>query len=87
MITRLRAKRILWGLLFFLVSAAAGVAYVFAERYLAAANAVEQALAVQSTIDGTLSLFQDAETGQRGFVLTGDDEFLEPYDGARSKLR
>src|SRR5580692_3994716 len=26
-----------------------------------------------------LSLMKDAETGQRGFVITGDDAYLEPY--------
>src|ERR1700730_18004448 len=26
-----------------------------------------------------LSLLKDAETGQRGYVITGDDTFLEPY--------
>jgi methyl-accepting chemotaxis protein len=26
-----------------------------------------------------LSLLKDAETGQRGYVITGDDAFLEPY--------
>ena len=26
-----------------------------------------------------LSLLKDAETGQRGFVITGDESFLEPY--------
>ena len=25
------------------------------------------------------SLLQDAETGQRGYVITGDEGFLEPY--------
>ncbi len=41
-----------------------------------------------------LSDLQDAETGQRGFLLTGDEAFLEPYlavrdtlDGTRSELR
>src|SRR4051812_16849489 len=29
-----------------------------------------------------LSLHQDIETGQRGFVITGDERFLEPYFGA-----
>ncbi len=31
---------------------------------------------------GTLSLLKDAETGQRGFVITGDDAFLDPYTRA-----
>lgn len=29
-----------------------------------------------------LSLMKDAETGQRGFVITGDDAYLEPYQAA-----
>jgi methyl-accepting chemotaxis protein len=29
-----------------------------------------------------LSLMKDAETGQRGFLLTGDDAYLEPYQAA-----
>src|SRR5580692_5864908 len=30
----------------------------------------------------TFSLLKDAETGQRGFVITGDESFLEPYQHA-----
>jgi signal transduction histidine kinase len=37
-------------------------------------------------ISNVLSLLQDAETGQRGFLLTGDRRYLEPYDAARSRL-
>lgn len=33
-----------------------------------------------------LSLHQDLETGQRGFVLTGDPSFLEPFRNARARL-
>ena len=29
-----------------------------------------------------VSLLKDAETGQRGFVITGDDAYLEPYQHA-----
>ena len=41
-----------------------------------------------------LSLLKDAETGQRGFVITGDEAFLQPYleanagiDGVKNELR
>jgi PAS domain S-box-containing protein len=34
-----------------------------------------------------LSLMQDAETGQRGFVITGRENFLEPYAAAMSDLQ
>jgi PAS domain S-box-containing protein len=33
-----------------------------------------------------MSTLQDAETGQRGFVLTGRPDYLGPYDQARLKL-
>lgn len=33
-----------------------------------------------------LALLTDVETGQRGFALTGDERFLEPYDRARPRL-
>jgi methyl-accepting chemotaxis protein WspA len=36
--------------------------------------------------DKTLSLLLDAETGQRGFVITGIDRFLAPYTQALSEL-
>ncbi|WP_169727991.1 sensor histidine kinase [Adhaeribacter aquaticus] len=33
-------------------------------------------------LENILSLLKDAETGQRGFLLTNDEEFLEPYIGS-----
>lgn len=33
-------------------------------------------------LEGLLSTAQDAETGQRGFLLTGDDAYLDPYNAA-----
>jgi CHASE3 domain sensor protein len=39
-----------------------------------------------SQVDSTLSLMKDAETGQRGYLLTGREEFLEPYQEALEQL-
>ncbi len=33
-------------------------------------------------LEETVSILKDAETGQRGFLLTGQEEFLQPYNGA-----
>ncbi|WP_035056148.1 methyl-accepting chemotaxis protein [Andreprevotia chitinilytica] len=33
-----------------------------------------------------LSALQDAETGQRGYLITGEDRYLEPYNSAGPKL-
>lgn len=37
-------------------------------------------------LDQTLSSVQDAETGQRGFLLTNDERYLEPYTAALREL-
>lgn len=82
----LQVRRLVWGLLFLVVSAAGCFSYFSGVRYLATMRAVEEVLAVQSDIDGSLSLYKDAETGQRGFILTGDEQFMEPYDAARAGI-
>ena len=33
-----------------------------------------------------MSLLQDMETGQRGYIITGDSDFLEPYNKAKFSL-
>jgi CHASE3 domain sensor protein len=37
---------------------------------------------VMTQIKETLSLLKDAETGQRGYLITGDQRYLEPYESA-----
>lgn len=38
------------------------------------------------TLNETLSVVKDAETGQRGYLLTGDSRFLEPYSDSKRKI-
>lgn len=47
---------------------------------------VDRSYETRSQIQQVFSLLQDAETGQRGYVITGDDRFLEPYDRATDQL-
>ena len=44
------------------------------------------ALHVEVTLHATLALIIDAETGQRGYLLTGNSEYLTPYNNALPKL-
>jgi len=46
----------------------------------------DQVTAVQLASERLLSSLKDAETGQRGFLLTGDPAYLEPYEAARTRL-
>ncbi|MDB5705004.1 MAG: histidine kinase [Sphingomonas bacterium] len=47
-----------------------------------ASASVRHTLEVENRVRGVLSRLQDAETGQRGYLLTGRAEFLDPYDSA-----
>lgn len=38
------------------------------------------------SLSSTLTLMKDAETGQRGYILTGDRTYLEPYLAARNDI-
>ncbi|MBN9219326.1 MAG: CHASE3 domain-containing protein [Mesorhizobium sp.] len=43
---------------------------------------VEHSMSALAAMDQVLSLLQDAETGQRGYIVTGDDAYLAPYRAA-----
>jgi diguanylate cyclase (GGDEF)-like protein len=49
-------------------------------------QASSQELLREHWLEEVLTLLRDAETGQRGFVITGSDAFLEPYDKAQRLL-
>ena len=80
---RLEMKTIAAGLLFVLgLVAIAG--YVVAERRLAASVAAENARIVSAT--RLLSALKDVETGERGFIVTGEENYLQPYIAGLAKL-
>ena len=47
---------------------------------------VQHTFVVRADADEALSLLKDAETGQRGFVITGAPKYLDPYDAALKTL-
>jgi signal transduction histidine kinase len=51
-----------------------------------ASEAVAHTHAVKTALERLLSILVDAETGQRGFIITGAEKYLEPYDRARAGL-
>jgi signal transduction histidine kinase len=68
-----------------LVAAMAGLALLF-DRQTNDAAAVQHTLTVQGHLTRVLSLLQDAETGQRGYLLTGNTAYLEPFTSATSDI-
>jgi signal transduction histidine kinase/CheY-like chemotaxis protein/CHASE3 domain sensor protein/HAMP domain-containing protein len=57
--------------------------YVSITNLLKSAELVNHTNEVIQDLEGIISYMKDAETGQRGFLLTKDDNFLEPYRGKR----
>lgn len=41
---------------------------------------------VRGGLNALLVTLDDAETGQRGYLLTGDQAYLQPYDNARTRV-
>ena len=71
-------------LLFFLVSG--GVAYWNTRILNRNSEQVAHTHEVITSLAEMLSLVKDAETGQRGYLLTGTETYLEPYNSAVSRL-
>jgi PAS domain S-box-containing protein len=63
-----------------LILAAAGWQSARSLRAVAASDQwVTHSQNVILELDGLISALKDEETGQRGYLLTGEDEYLEPY--------
>ncbi|WP_148597526.1 PAS domain S-box protein [Aquisphaera giovannonii] len=52
----------------------------------AAAEAVAHTHRVEAELEGLLSVLKDAETGQRGYLLTSKEAYLAPYLAAREAV-
>lgn len=71
-----------YGLSLLLLLLTAVASYTSIRNLLTSAELVNHTNEVKQEIDGVLSALVDAETGQRGFLLTGIDSFLDPYNSA-----
>jgi signal transduction histidine kinase/DNA-binding response OmpR family regulator len=55
-------------------------------RLSASVDASAQATRVDQSLDRLFSAIQDAETGQRGYLLTGSESYLEPFKNTEAAL-
>jgi PAS domain S-box-containing protein len=63
-----------------------GLSYRQWEQYRRANLEAERSREIVTATGNALAALADAETGQRGFLLTGDSRYLEPYDSAVQEL-
>lgn len=71
-----------YGLALIVVGAVGVVAYRANTELVDSADWVTHSHKVKETLADTLSSLKDAETGQRGFLLTNEERYLEPYNQA-----
>ncbi len=62
------------------------VAYWNVNALIAAERTLTSSQARLSALESVLSTVKDAETGQRGYLITGDEAYLEPYNDAVASL-
>jgi PAS domain S-box-containing protein len=89
-IYRMRSYRasltdIFFGVLFIILIFVSSFSYIRIEKLVTATDLVNHTHIVKLKLEQTLSYLKDAETGQRGYLLTKDSSFLEPFKGAFEK--
>src|SRR5438105_13688414 len=62
-----------------LLAASVAVAYIVGLRALPLNRDVSRQSEVMRELELFVSALKDTETGQRGYLLTGDERYLEPY--------
>src|SRR4051812_44741702 len=76
-----------FGLLFALLVVSAGLTYHNTRQLDENAGWVTHSNEVLDALDEVLSTMKDAETGERGYIITGDDAYLEPYNSAVADIQ
>jgi len=77
--------RIGLGLSLLLLFISSLASYISIENLIKSSKMVSHSNQVINNLEAIISTLKDAETGQRGYLLTGEAVFLTPYTGAKEK--
>src|SRR5258708_4957167 len=83
----LRNLQIGFGLSLLLLIITSVASYSSIQNLLEGARRIDHTDSVIIKLDRIMSVLRDAESGQRGYLLTGDENFLANYEGAQDKMR
>ncbi|HEY4739921.1 MAG TPA: CHASE3 domain-containing protein [Candidatus Acidoferrales bacterium] len=88
MLTKLGRDLLRWGFVVagIILVSVGWLSYRSATRFAEAAERPKHTYQVLQALDDTVGRLVDAETGQRGYLLTGDESYLEPYRQAIKNL-
>lgn len=84
--TILRNLQIGFGISLLILLASSTASYVSIRKQIHNSAMVDHSRRVMSRVNKILQDLQNAETGQRGFLLTGMDKFLDPYKNGLQSL-
>src|SRR4051794_23399667 len=81
-------KKILlgYGLALLVLAVKGALVYRSSDRLVHLGRETDRSNKALLQLETLLSLLKDMETGQRGFLLTGDAKYLEPYNAARDEV-
>src|SRR5690606_8931556 len=74
------------GLALLAITIIGSAAYRSTSNLTQAMEEVDHSHRVIESLEQLLSTIKDAETGQRGFLISGDNVYLEPYISALSRI-
>ncbi len=81
----IRNLQIGFGLSLLLLIVSSAASYVSIQNLIKSSELVNKTTYIINQLDEIISTLKDAETGQRGFLLTGEKDFLKPYTGSEQK--
>ena len=77
--------RIGLGLSLLLLIISSTASFISIKNLIKSADMVVESNTIINDVDNIVSMLKDAETGQRGFLLTGNPVFLDPYNKSISR--
>ncbi len=75
---------VVFGLAILLVIIIGVISYRNATRFVETTGQVAHTHEIHAQLEEVLSQLKDIEDGARGYVITGDQDYLEPYHAARA---
>lgn len=77
-----RSLQYWFGISIFILVVISAVSYTFITNLLESSDLVDHSNEVILKLEKVMSVMKDAETSQRGYILTDQDDFLIPFKGA-----
>lgn len=75
-----------YGTSLFLLIVSSIASFISIRNLLSSQQWVNHTNTVINKLENVMSVLKDGETGERGFLLTGETEFLAPYNGTSEKI-